>query len=543
MMGSENPGEAQIQAQRVAPMESLTLEDAEDFISKSYASYPGALSTLSCSHHPLSPSIVSGGADPILSPLGASTSPRKSYAESLSYADVHFNPLDQRGEAVNGRRSHVRDDGESAVATRSPSSSSEYLKILVSNPQKEVETSNSIVPGGNTFVTYSITTKTNMPEYGGSEFSVRRRFRDVVALADELSKAYRGFFVPPRPEKSVVESQVMQKHEFVELRRVALEKYLTRLAAHPVIRKSNELRAFLQVQGKLLFPMQLLNDSMNAAVQTQDTSQPARGGRDLLKLFKELKQSVVNDWGGGSRPLVVGDDKEFLEKKERLNELEQHLTFASKQAELFVKQQQDMSETTGQLGLAFLKLMKFENERAMLNTQKQRAADLKNVTTAAVKVSRLYRELNAQSVKHLDVLHEHLGLMLAVHDAFSDRSSALLTVQNLLSDLSSLNSKAEKLETTSPKKIGGERSKIQKMDELKDAITATEDAKSCAIREYERIKENNRSEIERLDRERRKDFTSMLKGFVISQVACFEKIGTEWAKVAEETSGYAKASS
>lgn len=87
-----------------------------------------------------------------------------------------------------------------------------------------------------------------------------------------------------------------------------------------------------------------------------------------------------------------------------------------------------------------------------------------------------------------DVLHEHLGLMLAVHGAFSDRSSALLTVQTLLSELSSLNSKAEKLETTSPKKFGGDRLKSQKLDELKGAIRATEDAKSCAIREYERIK-------------------------------------------------------
>ncbi|VFQ76616.1 unnamed protein product [Cuscuta campestris] len=81
----------------------------------------------------------------------------------------------------------------------------------------------------------------------------------------------------------------LESSESSSFKRVALEKYLTRLVAHPVIRKSNELRAFLQVQGKLLFPKQLLNDSMNAAVQTQDTAQPARVGRDLLKLFKELK--------------------------------------------------------------------------------------------------------------------------------------------------------------------------------------------------------------------------------------------------------------
>lgn len=66
-----------------------------------------------------------------------------------------------------------------------------------------------------------------------------------------------------------------------------------------------------------------------------------------------------------------------------------------------MKAQQDMGETMGELGLAFIKLTKFENEEATLNSQRVRAADMKNVATAAVKASRFYRELNAQTVKHL----------------------------------------------------------------------------------------------------------------------------------------------
>lgn len=78
--------------------------------------------------------------------------------------------------------------------------------------------------------------------------------------------------------------------------------------------------------------------------------------------------------------------------------------------------------------------------------------------------------------------------MLSVHGAFSDRSSALLTVQTLISDLSSLHSRAEKLETASSKIFGGDKSRIRKIEELKDTIRVTEDAKHVAIREYERIK-------------------------------------------------------
>lgn len=85
-------------------------------------------------------------------------------------------------------------------------------------------------------------------------------------------------------------------------------------------------------------------------------------------------------------------------------------------------------------------------------------------------------------------LHEYLGVMLAVNNAFSDRTSALLTVQTLISELSSLNSRIEKLEAASSKIFGGDRSRIRKIEELRETVRVTEEAKNCAVREYERIK-------------------------------------------------------
>lgn len=430
-----------------------------------------------------------------------------------------------------------------------------YLKITVSNPHKEVESSNSIVPGGNTYITYLITTKTNIPEFGGPQFTVRRRFKDVVTLSDRLTEAYRGFFIPPRPDKSVVESQVMQKQEFVEQRRIALEKYLQKLGEHPVIRQSDELRVFLQVQGKLpLLPTAAVTSRMldgatklskhyllgdNSRIQPQDVVQPAKSRWDFLRIVKEMNQSVSNDWGG-SKPPIYEQDAEFLQNKDRLLNLEKQLTNASEQAELFVKAQQDMSDTMGVFGLSFIKLTKFENQQADFDTQRKRAVHMKNLATAAVKASRLYRELNARTVRHLETLHDHMGLILGAHTAFSDRSSALLTVQTLTSELDSLYSRAEKLEATSSKTFSSDKPKTLKLGEIRETIRVTEDSKNCAVREYERIKENNRTEIERLDRERKIDFKNMLKGFVHNQVTFSEKIGKEWAAVAEETSGYAR---
>ena len=43
----------------------------------------------------------------------------------------------------------------------------------------------------------------------------------------------------------------MMKPEFIEERRVLLERYLRALASHPTISTSNELRVFLSSDGKL----------------------------------------------------------------------------------------------------------------------------------------------------------------------------------------------------------------------------------------------------------------------------------------------------
>ncbi|XP_021769257.1 sorting nexin 2B-like [Chenopodium quinoa] len=466
-----------------------------------------------------------------------------SFLEPPSYADAMFRSFDADADVVGEINGHDRSD--------SRLSDSEYIYISVSDPEKVPEASNSLVPGSGSYYTYLITTRTNLPEFESTEFSVKRRFREVVTLSERLSETFRGYFIPLRPDKSIMESQMMQTNDFVEQRRVAIEKYLKKLAVHPVIRKSDEFKVFLQVEGRLplvkttdvasrmldgvvKLPGQLMGES---TVAPEEVVQPAKSGRDLFRLFKELRQAVSNDWGG-VKPTIVEEDKEFLEKKEKLNDLELQLSNVSQQAEMLVKAQQDIGETMGELGLVFVKMTKFEFEEALYECQRTRAADMKNMATAAVKASRLYRELNSQTVKHLDKLHDYLGMMLSVDNAFTDRSNALLTVQTLVSELSSLESRVEKLEVASSKIFGGDKSRMRKIEELKEAIKATEDARCCAVKEYERIKENNRSELARLDKERQADFLSMLKGFVVNQAGFAEKMASVWEKVADETKGY-----
>lgn len=78
-----------------------------------------------------------------------------------------------------------------------------------------------------------------------------------------------------------------------------------------------------------------------------------------------------------------------------------HQNLDTVQAEAWVKGQQEVGEVMGDLGLAFIKLAKFETENTMVSCQRVFATDSKRTATAAVKASRFYRESNALSIKHL----------------------------------------------------------------------------------------------------------------------------------------------
>jgi hypothetical protein len=221
-------------------MESLTLDtEPHPFLSNS--DYRNAMSggesffaSSLQESHPLAAKSVDAHQLGFEDSARSSGSLREDMVEPPSYADAVF----------------ARDLSHNTTsAFLQTNSFSDVLRITVSNPQKIPEAGASMAAGiASSYVTYLINTHTNISSYQGSDFSVRRRFRDVVTLSDRLAESFRGFFIPPRPDKNVVESQVMQKHEFIENRRAALEKYLRRLAAHPVLRQSDELRLFLQVE-------------------------------------------------------------------------------------------------------------------------------------------------------------------------------------------------------------------------------------------------------------------------------------------------------
>ncbi|KAG8085235.1 hypothetical protein GUJ93_ZPchr0010g10388 [Zizania palustris] len=143
-----------------------------------------------------------------------------------------------------------------ASSSSARAAASEYTFITVSDPAPEAEpAATSLVPGSSpTYITYLVTSARRGEHRRNA---ARRRFRDFVTLADRLAEAFRGHFVPPRPDKNTVESQVEGKMPLPSSTDVASR----------------------MLDGAARLPRQLLGEE--TVTTPQDVVQPAKGGEGL----------------------------------------------------------------------------------------------------------------------------------------------------------------------------------------------------------------------------------------------------------------------
>uniref|UniRef100_H3CG47 Sorting nexin 7 n=1 Tax=Tetraodon nigroviridis TaxID=99883 RepID=H3CG47_TETNG len=113
------------------------------------------------------------------------------------------------------------------------------LLISVDEPESHVTTIE-------TFITYRVVTKTTRSDFDCSEYQVHRRYQDFLWLRSRLEESSPTLIVHPLPEKFVVKGLVERfSADFIETRRRALQRFLARVAQHPLLSRSQHLRLFL----------------------------------------------------------------------------------------------------------------------------------------------------------------------------------------------------------------------------------------------------------------------------------------------------------
>eukprot|EP00887_Chlorella_sp_A99_P004757 scaffold4.g4757.t1 len=459
-------------------------------------------------------------------------------------------------------------------------------QISVGDPVRRV--GDSMIPGiQSAHFEYLVTSARGAG--GGSRTEVRRRFKDFVALADLLGTTHRGYFVFPRPDKNMLDQQ-LGKSDFVELRRRAarvccssaesagavhmhshvhrarwqresgwraacfnshgsaaaapgrqlcgqeLERYLRKLALHPVVGRSEELRVFLRAEGQLAtsfewqqlqplrgtllegvarLPRQLIG-SDSSVPSASEAAQNARNTSDLLRRFKELGERMKQEYR--QPPVLADDEVKLREEKAAIEEYAEKLAAASRKAERVVREFEEMGAVLGDLGLSFLKVAKYEDEEgSKLGPYSELgvgarlvATDARRLGMAAVRLSRLSRVATGQAVEALAPLHDELAMAPAAAAALKERETALLTVHSIDEDM--------------------ERRK-RAMNEL----AAAEHAADAAKREYERVKARNTEELARWRSDKQQAFRGVVHGYAQVNSLFEERSLQVWRGVAEDS--------
>ncbi|KAF2152997.1 hypothetical protein K461DRAFT_240301 [Myriangium duriaei CBS 260.36] len=212
------------------------------------------------------------------------------------------------------------------------------LECKVSKPQRENE-------GAQTqFISYLVTTDTDFKSFQSSHINVRRRFTDFVFLYKTLSREYPQCAVPPLPDKHKMEYVRGDRFgpDFTSRRANSLERFLKRIAMHPVLRRA------------ALFTIFLESSDWNATMKTRPT-RGMSGSEGSHSVLESWTDSFLNAF---SKPHKV--DRRFLEVRERCDKLDDDLSTVSKTVSRVARRESDLETDYADIAAQMRKLAALE---------------------------------------------------------------------------------------------------------------------------------------------------------------------------------------
>ncbi|XP_017288587.1 sorting nexin-2 isoform X2 [Kryptolebias marmoratus] len=417
--------------------------------------------------------LLSDGPSPAITPITPPTSvitPRLGHAHDDMFTHSSFDEIEEEegGDAFD-------------------------IHISVSDPEK-------VGDGMNAYMAYKVTTKTSMSLFKLKDFSVKRRFSDFLGLHSKLASKYLhiGYIVPPAPEKSIVGmtkvkvgKEDQSSNEFVEKRRSALERYLMRTVKHPILLKDPDVLQFLE------------SSELPRAVNTQ-----ALSSAGILRMVNKAADAV------NKMTIKMNEsDAWFEEKQQHFENLDVQLRKLHASMESLVCHRKELSVNTAQFAKSAAMLGNSEDHTALSRA-------LSQLAEVEEKIDQLHQDqANADFYLFSELLGDYVRLITAVKGVFDHRMKTWQKWQDSQMLLQKKREAEAKLQFTN---------KPDKLQQAKDEIKELEGKVQQGERDFEQISKTIRKEVSRFEKERVKDFKTIIIKYLESLVQTQQQLIKYW---------------
>lgn len=353
----------------------------------------------------------------------------------------------------------------------------------------------------NSYVKYSIETKTNLPYFRQETSTVERRFSDFLGLREKLAQKHMvdGFIVLPAPEKNAMatfqtkmtkDEDITSHNEFLERRKCSLERFLNRIAQHPVLRTDPDFRDFLELQAEL----------------PRSTSTSALSREGMKRLLGQMTESVTKM---GYR--MDESDKWFDEKALQLDNLDTQLKKLHSSVGALIHHRKLLTVTTGAFARSVAILGNVEEYTPL-------SFDLSKLATTKEKIEHLYADqVNNDFYLISELLHDYINLISAIREVFQHR---IKVYQNWQQAQQTLARKREQKQRNDLM--------VGKSDKLNQDIAEYEARVQRGQEEFEKISKNIKKDVEKFELDRVKEFQANMMKYLETLLESQKKLVEYW---------------
>ncbi|WWC87895.1 sorting nexin-4 [Kwoniella dendrophila CBS 6074] len=394
-----------------------------------------------------------------------------------------------------------------------------WMSIEVREPIKEHEGSKDM------YVSYAVKTQTNLTTFPKSMAIVRRRFQDFVFLRDHLVKNFPACVVPPIPDKHRLEYIKGDRFgpEFIERRRLDLQRFTERIARHPTLQRSQLVNDFLQ------------SSEWTVAKHHHISHPPPESHTSIMD---SLSDTFINAFSKVRKP-----DGRFVEMAEELERFEEGLTSVERLVGRGKQRVDDLSTDYQDMAAAYQGLGYLESGiTEPLNRFAEKMLDF----------SALLKHMNAQTVEPFLIQSNSLLAYTNSHrNVIKLRDQKQLDFEELSAYLSAIVSERDRLaalnsgHSAAPVGLGTylrdqvdkfrgtddihtRRERIRKMDgkikELQDAVTTAHETSTAFSDEV--LKEHTV-----FDLSKKEEMKEILQTYADGQVEMLQRAMDDWDKI------------